>query len=124
MTLTHIFLLDPGMRRSELIMWYLENREADISDEELDREMLIIQKIIKKLLKDVKRKKKAYFHTHILKFHISNRVILLLLLHKLKKTMKNKTCNKHKTKILLLCYILTVYLTMKSNHIKVIIIIE
>ncbi|CAO0796989.1 unnamed protein product [Mucor circinelloides] len=42
---------DPGMRRSELIMWYLEQREADISEEDLDYENLLITKVIKKLLK-------------------------------------------------------------------------
>lgn len=41
------------MRRSELIMWYLEQREADISEEDLDYENLLINKIIKKLLKTV-----------------------------------------------------------------------
>lgn len=45
--------VDPGMRRSELIMWYLEQREADISEEDLDYENLLINKIIKKLLKTV-----------------------------------------------------------------------
>lgn len=34
-------------------MWYLEQREADISEEELDYENLLINKIIKKLLKTV-----------------------------------------------------------------------
>lgn len=46
-------MIDPGMRRSELIIWYLEQRESDITEEELDRENLIITKVIKKLLKDV-----------------------------------------------------------------------
>lgn len=41
------------MRRSDLVMWYLEQREADISEEELDYENLLINKIIKKLLKTV-----------------------------------------------------------------------
>ena len=41
------------MRRSELIMWYLEQREADISEEDLDYENLLITKVIKKLLKTV-----------------------------------------------------------------------
>ncbi|CEP12622.1 hypothetical protein [Parasitella parasitica] len=44
---------DPGMRRSELIMWYLEQREADMSEEDIDYENLLINKIIKKLLKTV-----------------------------------------------------------------------
>ncbi|KAI7902611.1 MCM2/3/5 family-domain-containing protein [Cokeromyces recurvatus] len=42
---------DPGMRRSELIMWYLEQREADMTAEDLDYETLLINKIIKKLVK-------------------------------------------------------------------------
>jgi hypothetical protein len=51
--LTSLVCIDPGMRRSDLVMWYLEQREADISEEELDYENLLINKIIKKLLKTV-----------------------------------------------------------------------
>ncbi|OBZ86512.1 DNA replication licensing factor mcm6 [Choanephora cucurbitarum] len=42
---------DPGMRRSELVMWYLEQCEADMVDDDLEQETVIVQKIIKKLLK-------------------------------------------------------------------------
>jgi hypothetical protein len=52
-SITKGLYLDPGMRRSDLVMWYLEQREADISEEELDYENLLINKIIKKLLKTV-----------------------------------------------------------------------
>lgn len=42
------------MKRSELVLWYLEQREDDMDSEaDYEREKTIIEKIIKKLVKTV-----------------------------------------------------------------------
>lgn len=41
-----------GMRRNDLIMWYLESVEKDLAnEEELDMESTLIEKVLKKLIK-------------------------------------------------------------------------
>ncbi|KAI9285284.1 MCM2/3/5 family-domain-containing protein [Umbelopsis sp. AD052] len=43
---------DSGMKRSELVLWYLEQREDDMDSEaDYEREKTIIEKVIKKLVK-------------------------------------------------------------------------
>ncbi|KAI8063119.1 MCM2/3/5 family-domain-containing protein [Thamnidium elegans] len=43
---------DPGMRLSELVVWYLEQIESEITaTEQLEYETLVVEKIIKRLLK-------------------------------------------------------------------------
>jgi len=45
---------DSGMKRSELVLWYLEQREDDMDSEaDYEREKTIIEKVIKKLVKTV-----------------------------------------------------------------------
>jgi DNA replication licensing factor MCM6 len=42
------------MKRSELVLWYLEQREDDMDSEaDYEREKTIIEKVIKKLVKTV-----------------------------------------------------------------------
>lgn len=41
------------MRLSELVVWYLEQIESDISADQLDYEHLVVDKIIKRLIKTV-----------------------------------------------------------------------
>lgn len=41
------------MRLSELVVWYLEQIESDISADQLDYEHTVVEKVIKKLLKTV-----------------------------------------------------------------------
>lgn len=49
--------VDPGMRLSELIVWYLEQIESEISSaEQLEYETLVVEKIIKRLLKTVSQR--------------------------------------------------------------------
>ena len=44
--------IDIGMKRSDLITWYLEQKEEDIeSEEDLDREREIIVRVLKRLVK-------------------------------------------------------------------------
>lgn len=46
-------VVDPGMRLSELVVWYLEQIESDISADQLDYEHTVVDKVIKRLLKTV-----------------------------------------------------------------------
>lgn len=41
------------MRLSELVVWYLEQIESDISADQLDYEHTVVEKVIKRLLKTV-----------------------------------------------------------------------
>lgn len=53
MLLTYLNI-DTGMKRSELVLWYLEQREDDMESEaDYEREKTIIEKVIKKLVKTV-----------------------------------------------------------------------
>jgi hypothetical protein len=41
------------MRRDDLVMWYLEEREDELSDENLLQEQTLIQRVIKRLIHTV-----------------------------------------------------------------------
>lgn len=46
--------IDTGIRQSELIMWYLEEKENEIeTEEDLVKEQIIIGKVISRLIKKV-----------------------------------------------------------------------